>query len=192
MTKPIPAETHLARVEAQARENTERGRRLVAGLSPDDLLWRPEPSRWGVADCLEHLISTGSAYHPRVQGALAKAPPPPRTATYRPRVLGRLFLRGAGPEAPVRIRARGPFAPGPPRPDAFQRFEAQQEELLELIERAGRADLQRTSVPSPLTRLLTLTLGECLEMLVQHQVRHLDQAKRVLTEAGHPDPDAGA
>lgn len=192
MTMPIPAETHLARVATQARENTERGRRLVAGLGPDELLWRPEPSRWGVADCFEHLISIGSAYHPRIQDALANAPPAPRTATYRPRLFGRLFLRGAGPEGPIRIRARGPFAPGHPRSDAFQRFEAQQDELLELIERAGRADLQRTRISSPLSRLLTLTLGECLEMLVQHQVRHLDQASRVLEEAGHPNSDAAA
>lgn len=186
---PISTEAHLTRVKAQARDNIYEADRLVQGLGRDELLWRPAPDRWGVADCFEHLFSTGAAYHPRIRSALASAPPGDPSAVYRRTFFGRAFLYFAGPEGRVRIRARELFAPGPSRPDAPERFQDQQEELLDLIEEARGVDLRRTRVTSPLSRLLTLTLGECLEMLVQHQRRHLYQARRVIKEAGGRPPE---
>lgn len=167
--------SHLeGRVEATDREV----RSLVEGLGPERLLWRPGKKRWGIADCLEHLVLIGDAYHPRIRDAL-EAAPPPSSAGYRPRLLGRLFHFGGGPRGPVRIPAPRAFVPAPARPDVVDRFLSSQDELRTLIRAAARADLNRARVPWPVTRLLTLTLGEALEFLVLHQRRHLAQARRV-------------
>ncbi|HEX5580297.1 MAG TPA: hypothetical protein VFX39_01900, partial [Gemmatimonadaceae bacterium] len=69
-------------------------------------------------------------------------------------------------------------------PDAPERFLAQQCTLRGLIDRAHGYDLRAIRIHSPLSRLLTLRLGECLEMLVVHELRHLEQAERVREAAG--------
>lgn len=186
----ISAAEHLERLAAGARENAREVEAVVRGLDEEALMWRPEPGRWGVADCLEHLVATAAAYHPRVRAAIDAAPASGPAAVYKPRLFGRLFIRLSGPDAPVRLRARGPFVPPRTRPDAPERFAARQDELLGLIADASGADLQAARVTSPLSRLLALTLGECLEMLVAHQRRHLGQARRVRAEPGFPDPSA--
>ena len=34
---------------------TQEARDLAAGLSPAQWSWRPEPGRWSIAECLDHL-----------------------------------------------------------------------------------------------------------------------------------------
>ena len=178
----ISSEAHLDRVAAQARENVRVARDMVAERSSEDLLWRPEPAEWGVADCFEHLIATGQAYHTLIRQAMESAPTVAGEVSYRPRWFGRWFIRSSGPEGRIRVRARGPFVPRSTSPDAPDRFAALQDEFLELVDAAREKNLQAIRVPSPLSRFLALTLGECLELLVRHQQRHLQQAQRVLEE----------
>lgn len=180
----IRGEDHLDRLAAEAEGIGGEVRALTDGLTPDQLLWRPAPERWGIADCLEHLIATAAAYHPRIRAALERAPRADRSDLYRPRLFGRLFIRASGPEGKLRIRARGPFVPPPAGPDTPDRFLSRQAELLELVRASRGADLNRTRIRSPLSRFLSLTLGECLEMLVAHQRRHLQQAGRVRDAPG--------
>lgn len=178
---------HLARLAALADANAAEASRVVADLDAARLLWRPSPERWGIADCLEHLITTGAVYHPRLRAALATATRDPALddARWSASWFGRLFLRAAGPEGRS-VRARGPFVPPPGRIDAGPRLLAQQDELRRLIADAHGVDLRAVRIESPLSRLLTLRLGEALEMLLLHQQRHLAQAWRVRRSAGFP------
>jgi hypothetical protein len=188
----VPAKEHLDDLAKGARRVASDVEELTHGMSKEQLLWRPEPERWGIADCLEHLVATASAYHPAVQAAIDKSPPVAEPGDYRPRLLGRLFIRSAGPEGRMRISARGAFVPPPAKPDVTARFRARQEELLALLHDSVTRDLNRTRVPSPVFPILVLTLGECLEMLVQHERRHLAQARRVRTAEGFPGPGGEA
>jgi hypothetical protein len=189
-TTAITAREHLAALERGVDAVSDAVTRLVRPLDDAQLLWRPTPERWGVADCFEHLIAVGAAYHPRVRAAIDAHRRAGRGASadapYRPTLFGRWFVRGAGPDAAVRIRARGPFIPPPAAASAPRRFLAQQPELRTLIADARGADLRAIKIHAPLNRLLTLRLGECLEMLVAHQWRHVKQAQRVAADAAFP------
>lgn len=178
---------HLARLAALADANAEEVARLVTDLDATRRLWRPSPERWGVADCLEHLLVTGQLYHPALRALIDAAPRDPARDARRwsPTLVGRLFLRLVGPRGratPAPSRLRPPQA----RPDADVRLLAQQGELRRLIADAHGADLRGIRVTSPLSRLLTLRLGEALEMLLAHQQRHLAQAWRVREDARFP------
>lgn len=198
----MPTErAHLQRLRALLDENDAAATALTSGLTPAQLLWRPSPERWGIADCFEHLIATGVAYLPRVADALA-APERRRASStgadaarqeerlYRPTWFGRLFVRASGPEGRP-IKTRGPFVPPPASPDAPARFLAQQDTLRTLLADAEGRDLRAIRIHSPLSRLLTLRLGECLEMLVVHEQRHLRQAERVREAPGFPSTSNG-
>lgn len=181
---------HLARLRELTDAVDARSGALTAGLTPAQRLWRPAPERWGIADCFEHLVATGRAYYPRVGAAIAAATPAAdrgrwAATDFRPTWFGGWFVRSAGPGGRP-IRTRGPFVPPAATADAPERFLAQQATLRALLHDAEGHDLRAIRIHSPLSRLLTLRLGECLEMLVVHEMRHLDQAERVLDEPGFP------
>ncbi|MGZ8376198.1 MAG: DinB family protein [Gemmatirosa sp.] len=178
---------HLTRLSALVDANAAEASRLVADLDAARLLWRPTPERWSVADCLEHLVTTGAVYHPRLRAVLATATHDAalEEAPWSPTWFGRLVMRAVAPEGRA-VRARGPFIPPPGRIDSCARLLAQQDELRTIIIDAHGADLRALRVESPLSKLLPLRLGEALEMLLVHQQRHFAQAWRVRRSAGFP------
>ena len=180
---------HLATLHARVDALDARVRALATGLTPAQRRWRPTPERWGVADCCEHLLTTNGLYLPRIAAALAAAPPPDPArdaAEWRPTWFGRWFIRAAGPEGRP-IRAFRVFRPPPtPGDDAPERLLAQHAELRAQLRHAAGRDLRGPRVHSPLSRLLTLRVGEALEMLVAHEERHVRQAERARAEPTFP------
>lgn len=177
---------HLARLADSVTDDAER---LVEGLTDAQLLWRPAPSRWGVANCFGHLVLLGARYYPCVRATLdrgarrdpAAAPPP-----YRRTVLGRLMIRAMGPRTRLRVRTSPRLVPVVGDPAAPVRFVAQQALLRQLIDDAATRDLRGLRVRSPLSRLVSLRVVETLELLVVHERRHLVQACRVMEEPEFP------
>jgi len=178
---------HLARLAALADANADEVARVAEHLDATRLLWRPSPERWGVADCMEHLVATGSAFYPKVRAAIGAAPHDDARddARWSYSWLGRFLLGAVGPNGRA-ARAPSVLIPPPARPDAPARLLAQQDELRALIADAQGVDLRRVRIPSPVSRLLTLRLGEALEMLLLHQRRHLNQAWRVRRASSFP------
>jgi hypothetical protein len=54
-----------------------------------------------------------------------------------------------------------------------------QDRFLIQIERADGLDLRRVKVPTPITKLLKMSLGSTLAQVAAHERRHLEQARRV-------------
>jgi len=181
---------HLSRILTDAEAIVAETERLVHGLNERQLLWRPTQDAWSIAHCFDHLVVTGNLYYPRTRAAIddarhrgTRAP----SGSFRATLFGRLFVHASGPITRIRIRTRDIFAPAEhPSPTSFATFVRQQESLFELIRNAEGLDLRAIKIHSPLSRLLTLRLGECLEMLVGHQQRHLTQARRVTETSGFP------
>src|SRR3954465_14960327 len=77
---------------------------LTSALTDDQFLWRPAPSAWSIAECLEHLNATARAYLPALDEGIADAV---RRGAYGEgpftyNWFGRLYVRFVEP--PVRIR----------------------------------------------------------------------------------------
>lgn len=164
--------------------------RLVQGVTPVQLGWRAEPGRWSIAECLEHLVMTGSAYLPEIDRAIerARAQGWRGTGRSRPTVVERWILRSTEPPPRVRLKAMRGIAP---KPDAVHelvvpRFFAVQEQLQQRLERANGLDLARSRVVSPLARLLRFRLGFTFAFLLAHERRHLWQAWRVREHPSFP------
>jgi hypothetical protein len=61
----------------------------------------------------------------------------------------------------------------------IEEFLQHQQELLQLLHDAGKANLSEKAVPVEFFKLLKLRIGEALEFVVAHQERHVQQALRV-------------
>jgi hypothetical protein len=159
---------------------------LKAQLRPEQLRWKPGDDEWSVAECLDHLVSTGYLYYPRLDEALDSVNSDGDLSPYEPSVLAKLFIWTISPDAGIKVRAFEPFEPKHPKEDVaiLDMFDGQQSELLELISRADTVNINGGKFTTP--GLVRLTIGEGLTMVVQHQRRHVLQIERLRDHPNFP------
>ena len=61
-------------------------------------------------------------------------------------------------------------------------FIDQQQQMLRLLERGKTTDLTRTKVSISISKWIKLRLGDTFRFVIYHNMRHIQQAKRVLEE----------
>ena len=183
----------------ETRERYEAAQQRVDALweelSPDQLVWRPGPDRWSIAECVDHLSFTMDAHLPRLEAAIDKGRKAGKTgggAPYgRGTWFGRLFLGFLDPDRakPKKFKAPARFAADPANvnPDSIEtRFRGLNNHLLATLSDAEGLDLGRIKVGPPPTNLVKLSLKQGFKLHVWHHHRHLDQAGRVRAEPGFP------
>lgn len=140
-------------------------------------------------ECIDHLTVTGEKMGDRIDVAIEKAHRDGAYATgpFRYSRLGNWFVNmNTGVDEPP---ARKLKHPGLYRPSAggavingVRAFQALQDNFVERIEACNRLNLAKIKVVSPASRLLKLSLGQWLALIVGHQERHLGQARRTRIE----------
>lgn len=186
----------------QLRRDTEEligiADREFVPLPPNQLLWKPAPEKWSVAQCLEHLNRFGLHYLPEMESrigmALVKGSRP--VSAFRSGWLGNFLVHSVQPmntgSARANLKYPAPKAYDPNRAGAttsaaLPEFLRQQEAMLRVLESAGRVSLERVRIPVSVTNLVKLRLGDCLRFVIVHNQRHVQQAQRVLAAAGKKD-----
>ena len=165
--------TTLEELKLQVDEAEAQARRLVDGLSDEQLVWQPHPGRWSIAHCLEHLTSAGNQYLDIIEKKIAAAPrlegpgEPSRPGWFerwfilRPGADGEAVHEGAQEDrAGARRHSRRPSrrllpAPGPPPPGlGFRRRRRRQPHHLPLplpqAPEAARRSRLRGAHPTPI------------------------------------------
>jgi hypothetical protein len=167
---------------------------------PDALLERrPSTGGWSAADCLEHIGRANDMYLRHMERAVERAEQQRRGPVdeYHPGALGRRICAALAPGArpqrggPRRIRFKGPTLRGYdplrdpeqiPVAATLQRYKAQLDRMLRLLERCEGIDLHARS-NTLLGPLLRLRMGDMWAYLVAHTDRHLEQGRRALEMA---------
>lgn len=186
-TRALVPELEARRSDYQAAAAEARER--FGGLSEAQLAWRPEPGRWSIAECLDHLHVTGEEVLAQVEAAVARGWERGTTGSppFRYGWLGPWFVRANAPSG-RKVPTPRIFRPREGRPPvgALDDFLALQEELAAALERAAGLDLARVRARSPVTPLLRIGIGSWFEVIAVHQARHLAQARAVLEHPAFP------
>lgn len=162
------------------RLQSERGS-LVARFNtiPADLRdKRPDPTRWSIAEVLEHLtrVETGLTKLLTVRGQTAPpadTPTPDDSSIYTPAVASLVRDRSRRVEAPERVVPSGSVPSG----DALAHLAASRAGLLSAFSSANPDALDRVTHPHPIFGLLTLR--SWLALLVDHDARHSEQVSDI-------------
>jgi hypothetical protein len=163
---------------------------LMSGISDAQFNWRPEPGRWSMAGCFDHLNkSAAQLFIPRIDAAIAGA-----------RAAG---LRSGGPfaysaferwcvktnDAPPKMRFK---APKRVQPDSDRRlddvraeFVRWQEELARQLREADGLDLAKAKEKSPIP-FVKWSLGAFIQLMLAHERRHVYQARQVRQNPAFP------
>lgn len=190
---PHPRSEPLQGCRNEFRATGVEAEALAAGLTPAQLWWRPEPDRWSVGECLDHLVRTGEAYLEVLDDAIGEgrrrelfAEPP-----YRRSLMGRFLIWTLEP--PPRLKVPSPEIIRPRLPgggealsDPLPRFLALRARLGERLEAAEGLDLGRIGMPSPFFSWMRFDLGSAFRIVAAHERRHLWQATKIVDERGFP------
>ena len=168
--------------------NDEAAKRLLAGLTKEQLNWQPAPDSWSVGQCLEHLCLMNEVYLSPISAALKEKPDSP-VEQITPGWLGGWFIRNFAEPTSGSRRVRAPAKIRPAshvEVSVLDRFLSGNQSCRDIIGRTGSKNVNRIRFWNPFIPGLRFTVGTGLQIIVSHQRRHLLQAERVREAANFP------
>jgi hypothetical protein len=178
----------VAELEAVGRDASK----VFGGLSTAQLNWKPSAEQWSVGQCFDHLIVTNSCFFPDMRKVAA--------GKYQSSLWGRIsplsgffarfILKALDPEKGRKTKAPRVFEPATSavEPDVIVNFVRHQSEVAGLMRATEGADLRGLKVTSPVSPVATYSLLDAYRILVAHERKHFEQARRVTQSAGFPAP----
>ena len=173
-------------LDAVARD----ARTTFGDLDVRQLNWRPDPTRWSVGQCFDHLLTVNRLLFQAADDALK---PTSRRSIWQrlpvlPRMFGRMLVRSQSPEDKRRFTAppKGQPATSNIAADVVRHFVNQQREAVVRLQMLDEQDAARAIMTSPFFNFLTYSVLDGWRVVVAHDRRHFEQARRVMQTAGFP------
>ena len=178
---PITLSPQLEQIRREVEEASARARKLVAGLTDDQLRRRPAPGRWSVAECLVHLSKSAEVNLPRVDAALDEARERNLRGDgpYHLDFVGGLLKWSLEPPYRMKVKTTAPFEPQDVEPaQALPRFLASQAEILARVDRAPGLALDQVKITSAFNSKVRYNAFAAFHIMLAHVRRHLWQAEQ--------------
>lgn len=166
----------------QLQDIRRRAKELASGLTQEQLVQRPDPTKWSIAECLAHLNTTATIFFPMIDAAieqgrqrnvLGKGP-------YTPGPLGSLLIWIAEPPPKFRLRAPKKILPPSSIADP-QKVVTEFMQLQDEWERQAREldglNLKKIKCRNPFAPG-RLRLSAPIPWMLAHERRHLLQAEK--------------
>ena len=165
-------------------------RSSFGGLSAAQLNWKPSAERWSIAQCFDHLITSNKGYLPiieSVRGGTKKTTFFERLPVL-PGLAGKLLIKSLDPASTRKLKAPKNFEPAQSDISAtvIDDFVAQQDKVIEGMKSTSHLDLERIVITSPALSIITYSLMDAYRIIVVHERRHFQQARRVAAEPAFP------
>ena len=171
--------------EAREKVKTE-----FTGISPEQLNWKPSPNAWSIGQCLEHLLISDSTYFMDLEkitrGNYQKSfweRYSPLTSTW-----GRFMKQRLQEQVGTKMKAPKKIQPSQSNINMsiMDRYHKNLDQFLGYISKCGDIDIDKTILTSPIASIVTYSLRDGLQFLIQHEHRHINQATRVKQHNGFP------
>jgi len=161
-----------------------------ANLTGLQLNWKPSPDQWSIAQCFDHLVIANAAYFPTLENVLSgeKRNTFWEKLPFLPSLLGRLVIKAVAPETASKRKNPKIFDPSSSNvdDDIINRFIRQQNDIVRYMRTTENMDLEKITISSPVSNLITYSLLDAYRIIVTHEKRHFLQSLRVLEMKGFP------
>ena len=186
----MPLAEVIAEFDAIARDAAA----TFGRLDGHQLNWRPDAAKWSVAQCFDHLLNANRAMFRAIDAAIE--PSAPRTFWQRlpllPRLFGHILVRSQVPDAKRKFSAPAGAVPAASTIDAgiTERFIAHQHEAAAHVQTFAHRDTGGIIMVSPFVSFITYSVLDGCRLIVTHERRHFEQARRVIQAPGFPSRSA--
>jgi len=166
---------------------------LAENLGPEAFNWVPEPGRWSIGQCLEHLTRVDGGYVKKLEIGIEQGREKGLTGDGGAQYgwLERWFIRSLEPPSKRRFKAPSKAQPKKESPyhpkETLGAFLATNRRLGELLQEANGLNLVKVKITSPLASFIKFRLGAAFGIAIAHDRRHLWQARQVRGAEGFPE-----
>ena len=180
----------LAEVKTGLDDVAQETQATFGSFDVGQLNWRPDATRWSVAQCFEHLLTANRLMLQAAEAALNNAGP--RTIWQRlpvlPGVLGRMLIRSQTPNASRKFTAPPKAQPSTSdiAADIIQRFVEQHHDAVTRVQALDEREAARAIMTSPFINVVTYSVLDGWRLLLAHDRRHFEQARRVTLSPRFP------
>lgn len=145
------------------------------------LTWRENATSWNTLECLQHLNLYGDFYLPQIENKIKSSPFKP-TPEFKSGLLGNYFAKSMLPKA--KLNKMKTFKDKNPLNKTLDKtvidtFINQQMQLLELLNQSRNVSLNKVKIPTSISNLIKLKLGDTFRFFINHIIRHLHQVDRI-------------
>jgi len=155
---------------------------ILTQKTEEELNVRTSTYNWSTLECLEHLNRYGDFYIPEINRNISSAGKSSQPY-FRPGILGNYFAKSMIPKEKMNkmktLKAMNPIH-SQIHKSVIDTFIKQQEKLLELLEDARHTDLEKVKTNISISKLIKLRLGDTFRFVIYHNLRHIEQIKRIL------------
>jgi hypothetical protein len=158
------------------------------GFDQNQLNWKPAPESWSVAQCLDHLIKSNEEFFPELDDLAAGTRKNTFWQNWSPLSgLAGAFLVGTLKKDGQKVKTNQKMTP-PSEIDAgiVATFQNHQTELVKKLSAVNSADWRKVVLTSPFVKIMTYRMDTGLQAIIEHEKRHVRQAKRVIEMEGFP------
>jgi len=179
----------LAKFVEDAEAIAQDIKKTFGDLSAEQINWKPSADGWSVGQCFEHLIKTNSLFFPELEKIAGGSRKNSFLENYSPlsSFFGNLLINSLKKDG-RKFKAPSKAIVPPSEIDAgiIMQFAAHQTEVIEQIKRTETADWQKTKITSPFMKLMTYKLADGYQVIIEHERRHVRQAKRAMQAEDFP------
>jgi hypothetical protein len=149
----------------------------------------PAEGKWSAAQALEHLNMYNRYYLPAIEKAMVYIPKEVN-AWFVPGFFGNYFTNVMMPknvyEVKNKMKTMKSYRPdrGVSVEGVFKEFKEHQHKLLQLLEMARKRNMEQIRIPTTISKMIRLKLGDVFRFLVAHEQRHMIQARNAIKATG--------
>jgi hypothetical protein len=151
-------------------------------LPEEKLNYRTHPESWSALECLQHLNLYGDFYLPEITNRIINSTTKP-APVFKSGILGNYFANSMLPKEKLNkmktFKDKNPLGSKLDK-RTIEEFIRQQNELLSLLERAKNINLNKVKTSISISNLIKLKLGDTFRFLINHNERHIIQAKKTI------------
>jgi hypothetical protein len=154
-----------------------------SGVSPSEADLKPSEKEWSINECLDHIIQCNRSYHKVLDAVAQKRHRRPgwSRVPFLPAFWAKMILKAVSPGTPGKSKTFPAFMP---LSSKYGRNLAGEvgvvnAELAEKLKAIQEEDLDKQIITSPAGPFVTYSLRACVTILVEHEKRHFNQAKRL-------------
>lgn len=154
--------------------------RKILALTDNQLNYRTSPNSWSALECFEHLNLYGRFYLKEINKRMNENHKPGERV-FKSGVLGNYFANSMLPSEKMKpMKTFSNMNPINSSLDkkVLEEFIQQQEEMLRLLKIARNKNLGKIKCGITISKLIKLKLGDTFRFVINHNERHLVQAKK--------------
>lgn len=148
--------------------------------SNEELIANPATDSWSIAQVIEHLNTYNDFYLPAIEKALKQTVVDKNGDIFKPGLLGNYFVKMMQPQegrVTKKYKAATRHIPGNVinAKTVMEIYLNGQQQLLQLLEMATDYNINTIKIPTSISAIIKLKLGDVFRFLIAHQQRHFVQ-----------------